>query len=436
MRRTVLSAVLLIVPGAAMGQDPAPPAAVGTLLLDSLPAQADIVVESPNLPALFASATKAGLGDAAAWRAAFDEQLRVWGAGAPTSGRLVTGGDALLAAADGEVLLASVALNLPDAQMPRVRATIFAMRSSRDAKTLLAAFHDVADGGLRLRYDGIARTEEIAGRPVLALPGAAGTLYVTIQDGLLVASDHALALGLFFRGLSREQVAAPANRPPAASLELAVRHGRDAAAWEGWIWGGAESVAWTPGDGDVAKPFVKRAAPSTSGVFIVGRSAVADLPLFPSPISRINRESDPGADFIGIDAGHSFEGRGDAPAAASNAAAAISGGAWRLGWLGAMANGKLELPFPDVAAASLRAPFESASKIAGDTTGEFIAWKPSKEPDHLSGPVGHGPATLLALRCLHDIARGIAPGETAPLRAVPKTRTDAPLPEPVEPRNK
>jgi len=417
-----------------MGGDPAPPAAsTGTLLLDSLPAQADVVVDSPNLPALFASATKAGLGDAAAWRAGFDEQLRVWGAGSPTTEKLVTGGDALLAAADGEVLFASIGLKLPDAGTPSVRATLFAMRSTRDEKTLRAAFRDVVEGGLRLRYDGIARTEEIGGRPVLALPGATGTLYVTIQDGLVVACDDALAIGLFFRGLSREQGPAPSNRPPAASLQLAVRHGRDAAAWEGWIWGDAESVTWTATDTNAATPFVGRPASSKSGVFIVAHEEVADVPLFPRAIPAPDPTKAHRVSYIGIDGGHLCEGLGEI----SPASDAISGGAWRLGWFGAMLHGNIDLPFPGVDAASLRAPYESASKIAGDTAGEFVAWKPSKEPGHLSGPIGHGPATFLALRCLHDIARGIAPGEIAPTTtAPPKTRVDAPLPEPVEPQHK
>jgi hypothetical protein len=429
MKKTSLAALLLALPAAAMGQDPAVPKSVGTTLLDALPDHADLVVATPNLPALFASAVQAGLGEAAAWRAGFDEQLRLWGAGSPSSGRLVTGGGALLEAADGEVVVASLALKLPDANAPQVRATLLAMRSTKDEKALRAAFLDVADGGLRLRYDGFARTEQIGGRPVLALPGSSGTLYVTIQDGLVVVCDHALALGLFFRGLSREQAPAASNRPPAKELLLSVRHGRGPAAWEGWIWGGAESVTWTTKETAPAT-FGSRGESSPSAVFVVAHPKVEDLPLFPRPVTS-PPEPTPGTDCVGIDGGHDFGATGE------KTATQVAGGAWRLGWLSALAKGTLELPLPSMDAAALRAPYASAAKLAGDKAGEFLAWKPSKDAGHLSGPIGHGPATMLALRTLHDIARGIAPGETAPApRVQPKKRTDAPLPEPTERANK
>jgi hypothetical protein len=444
MRRTALAAALLAVPAAAMGQDPAPAARpTGTLLLDSLPVQADVVVETPDLRALFESATKAGLGAAASWRTAFDEQLRAWGQGAPTTARLVAGGGALLDAADGEVVAASVGLKLPDQGAPSVRATLFAMRSTKDAKALGAAFRDVVDGGLRLRWDGIARTEEIGGRPVLALPGATGTLYVTIQDGLVVVCDHALALGLFFRGLAREEGPAPANRPPAGQLRLAVRHGRDAAAWEGFVWGDSESVTWTSA-ASAAETFVAHPEPSPTGVFLVAHDKMEDLPLFPRPVEAAGPAGEARISYVGIVDGHVVQGLGEAAQPMSSDEqlktfheSAIAGGAWRLGWLAAMAAGKLELPFPGADAGTLRAPYESAAKLAGDKAGEFVAWKAPKEPGHLTGPAGHGPATMLALRCLHDIARGIAPGQTAPAaRPAPKKRTEAPLPEPTEPVHK
>jgi hypothetical protein len=86
----------------------------------------------------------------------------------------------------------------------------------------------------------------------------------------------------------------------------------------------------------------------------------------------------------------------------------------------------------------LRGPLESATKLVGDKPGEWVCfpWK-STEPGRLSGPLGHGPTTFLALRTLHDISHAIAPGASEP-EAPPtvRTRPEIPLPPPTEPKDK
>src|SRR5215510_1167071 len=77
--RAALASVLLL-SAAALAQDSARPRPVGSALLDALPAQTDLVVATPDLPALLDAATKAGLGDVDSWRNAFDRQIDKWGA--------------------------------------------------------------------------------------------------------------------------------------------------------------------------------------------------------------------------------------------------------------------------------------------------------------------------------------------------------------------
>lgn len=424
MRRTTLAALLVVAPGLALAQDAPAPRPTGTVLLDAIPSQADLVVGTPDLPALLASASKAGLGDAAAWRAAFEAQMKAWGAAPGDPEKLSRGAGTLLDAADGEAVLAAMTLKLPGRTGANSRATIFAMRTTRDAKTLTAAFDDVVAGSLSLRYEGRRHIEESGGRPVICLPGNESTLWVAIQDGLVVASDHPLALGLFFRGLAAGK---PASTPTAiggADLLLTVRHGLGDAKWEGAIWGENESVTWT--SADRAPP---TGEPPGDAIVAVASKSASDMPLMPVPFapkppvpSRV--------DQIGIvDSGGQFTGAIDFR---GEPGTACHGGATRLGWLRAYADGKLALPMPGLDAAVLRGPFESAAKVAGEKKFELIRWK-SSEAGRLTGPVGHGPATFLALRSLHDIGHGIAPGRTAPAD-VPKPRWDAPLPPPTEPK--
>src|SRR5688500_14344022 len=224
MLRTVSIAVLLAVTGTVLAQDSAPLRPVGTVLLDAMPPQADIVLHTPDLRGLFDAAAAAGLGDAPSWRAAFDAQLRAWGGDG-----LVSGGGALLAAADGEAALAAVELKLPG-RAP-VRSTLFAMRSSADEKTLRAAVIELVEG-VRQHFEGEPREEEIGGRRVITLPGNERGLHILVQSRLVVACDHPLALGLFFRALATNDAASAAARKAATGpLRLTVRYGRGEAAW-------------------------------------------------------------------------------------------------------------------------------------------------------------------------------------------------------------
>lgn len=430
MRVPALLAVLVVVPVAALAQDAPAPRPTGSTLLDALPPEVDVVVDAPDLPGLFDSCAAAGLGDAGAWRKAFHLQLKAWGATPEDGTKLVSGGDALLAAADGEALLASLDIKMPGMSRPSERATLFAMRSTRDQKTLRAAVADLLDGGLRTHYEGEPRTEQIDGRAVLALPGNGRALYVLVQDGLLVATDHPLGIGLLSRGLARAAKSKPGSRPDAGPLKLVVRHGRGDAAWDGWMWGEGESVQWKDGAVRVARMFGRV---STSGVFVVADDKVEDLPIFPSPVRRNERGAGPpsatGTAFIGLDAGSVTSGGRD------DRGEDVPGGAWRLGWLGALGVGQIPVPFSAVDPRILRGTFDAAIKTAGASWGEFIPWR-SSEPGKLSGPLGHGPATLLALRCLHDISRGIPPGATeAPTSQAP-ARPPVPLPPPTEPKNR
>lgn len=410
-------------PALALAEDPAPSRPTGTLLVDAVPAQADLVVSVPDLPALLAAASRAGLGEASAWRSAFDAQMRAWGASPGDPEKLARGAGDLLDAADGEAVVAAMSLRLPGRADATSRATLFAMRTTRDAKTLTAAFDDLVAGALSLRYEGRRHTEEIGGRPVTALLGNGATLYVAIQDGLVVACDHPLALGLYFKGLAAETKAPPAARPPETRLLLSVRHGRGASAWEGWIAGGGESVTWTTELG--APP---TGAPPGDSIVAVASKGASDVPLMPVPFAPGPRIP-ASVDQIGItDEGRHFVGAGEF---AGEPGTAWDGGATRLGWLRAYAAGKLATPIPGLDPAVLRGPLDSAVKAAGAGAAELVRWK-SPETGRLTGPIGHGPATFLALRTLHDVGHGLVPGEAAPA-AVPKPRWDAPLPPPADP---
>jgi len=431
MRRTVLGLVVLTASVSALGEDPsAPPRPVGTTLLDALPPQADIVVDAPDLRALLESASKAGLGDAAAWRAAFDAQLLAWGGGSAAPEKLVRGGGALLEAADGEAVLASIDLKIPGTGRPSVRATLFAMRTTRDEKTLRAALADLLDGGLRQRYEGEPRRERIDGREITALPGNHGELFVAIQDGLLAASDHELALGLFLRGIAKDaKPPAPDGRPAAGLLKLLARHGRGDAAWEGWAWGDSESVQWK-----TDKPLAPFRVPSgamesRAFVVLVGADRFADLPVIPAPILQSELARHEGVNAVGLmDDGVPVVLDVEHMMGASRLSE--GGGASRLAWLRAYASGRLAPPVPGIDPSLLRGPYESATKAAGESVDQFVAWKTAAEPGKLTGFFGHGPATFLALRCLHDALRGIAPGGATP--PPPPDRPKAPLPPPTE----
>jgi hypothetical protein len=423
--RAALAAVALF-SAVAIAQDSARPRPVGTALLDALPPQTDLVVATPDLPALLTAAEKAGLGAAAAWREAFDAQLAAWGAPTGRPERLVAGAHAFLGAAEGEALVAAVSLR-PRGSDP-IRATLLAFRTTRDEKALRAAFKDVTDGGLWLRWDGDPRDEEIAGRAVVTLPSGHGSLHAVLGDGLVAVCDHPLALGLFLRGLA-DAKAAPAVE---SELRLTVRHGRGDRGWEGFVWGERETAQWKD-----AAPRAARipATPSTTRVFAVAGTS-PELPLFPIALESLQptsgRTGGGAPSYLALDGSSLVGGFDDA------AHPVCAGAAWRLGWLRALAAGKLAFPVPDVDVRLLRAPLDGAVKTAGKADGEFVSWT-SSGPGRLAGPFGHGPATFLALRTLHDIAHGAAPEsapDEGPRAPVGEPRGGAPLPPPKEPGDK
>jgi hypothetical protein len=86
---------------------------------------------------------------------------------------------------------------------PRTRCVFFAFRTRSKEKELRAAVDDVISSGLSTRWPGAPRVEQTMGRPVISLSAPHDGLWLRVQDGLVAASDHPLALGLFFRGLER-----------------------------------------------------------------------------------------------------------------------------------------------------------------------------------------------------------------------------------------
>ena len=444
MNRAALTVALLVLAGSALAGDP-PPRPTGTMLLDAAPRQADIVVHAPDLPALYESAARAGLGDAPSWRAAFEAQLTAWAALTRLPERLVKGGGALLDGADGEALLASFSMKLPNTSGVPTRATLLAIRSSLDEKTLRAAIVDVVDGGLRPRYEGEPREEEIGGRRVLTLPGNLSSLHILVQNGLVVVCDHPLALGLFLQGLGRPAAASARRSAPAGQMKLDVRYGRGEGAWEGWLWGEGESVSWKT---DKAGLAVFDTARSEENVCGIATSAIADLPLLPRPLAAAERaamekaaatarefDASTAVQSIGLTSRTAVVGMtpvGDPIGPVGRSTVAGPGGAWRLGWLRALAEGRLASPLPEADPAHLVRVRDAALKTAGASAGEFIPWKSGDQPGELRGPLGHGPATFLALRALHDIGHGLVPCTVAPEDAGRKERPEAPLPPPAE----
>lgn len=460
-----LATLLLALPVLAFAQDasrPKLPEPTGLVLLSALPARADLVVHTPDLPALLASAAEGGLGSPKAWRAAFRAQMQAWGerSGIPQS--LVQGAEGMLDAADGEVLLAG--LPMPAIGGP-ARATIFAFRTSYTQKRLKKSLGAIVEGGLRTVYPGVPHAEEIHGRPVLALPGIDDTLYISVQDGLVVASDHPLAMGLLFRGL--ESTDGP---EPAGNKLLEVRYGRGDATWTGWTYGGRESVSWrSASKAPLAVPIPNGVEP----IVAVAVERPRDVPLLPVPppswVSGLPAHAGtpvqvclPARGGLGVcgalpqgvspPAGIAGDGtivaggawstvRGVAGDAfilgqdAGKRVRRVAGGAQRLGWLKAWASGRLELPLLHVDRTLLKGVLDTTVHENTD----FIAWTATEQAGELRGPRWHGPATFLALRTIHGIATKTAPGAAVARRAVrvplpPSTDGGADLPKPVKPR--
>ncbi len=439
----------------ALAQEGATPAAeplrrpTGTLLLEALPPFADMTLHTPDLPALLRSAEAAGVGTAASWHDAFAAQLRRWGADLGEPDRLLRGGEALFGAADGEALLASMDLPSPVSGGKRERSTLIAFRSSRRADELRAALQDVIEAGLRVRYPAEPRTEDIVSHPVIALAAADAGLWIRVQDGLVAASDHPLALGLLFRGLQR--VGESGRTDGGRSMgpqRLEVRYGKPDVRWTGWVWGGRESVSWRAGPGEVSAtaPLPVDARP----VLAVAVEGVCDLPVFPARVpdwvADVGRKSPTGPrTTIALEEDGSFRlhqvdwawTSAETKTAAVPTERLVVGAASRLGWLRAIARGAVPSPIPGIDVAALNGPID-ASPAAPDarvTIGPLIEWQAPDQPGELRGPLWHGPATFLALRTLHDICTQTAPGASEPPKppAEPE-RPPTPLPPPVPPK--
>ncbi len=479
MRALRLAPLLLLLAVPALGQDPGrAPArgrgaatATGTRLLDAAPARADIVLHTPDLPALLEAEGRAGMGDAAAWRAAFERQLAAWGAMSGEADRLVRGGTALLRAADGEVLLAAVPA--PPMAGPE-RGTLLAFRTTWKAAALRGALDDVVAGGLAPRWPGAPERQVVMGRDVIAYPGTRTTLLVYLDDGIVAVSDHALALGLFLRGL--ERTTGGANDAGPRLLE--VRHGDVESAWTGWIWGERESVSWhVEGGAPVAAPLPLGVDPLVA----VALPMAGDAPVLPVPVDSWVRAFGVvhqgavsvaypragGAAVCGRDAADGTHPGADAapegalvtqpgvwallgrvPGAASvqsdlAAGEDVAGGMSLVGVVRAWASGRLPPPIPGVDPTFLEGPASSLPPLPGSG---FAPWHATANAGELRGAVGTGPATALALRALRDIATKTGPGERGPRPAggepaydTPQddagdAGTGAPLPDPKDDR--
>ena len=463
---------LLLIPAFALAQDApagkrsrqAPlPAATGRYLQSALPKRADLVVHTADLPALLASATAEGLGTAKAWRAAFRAQMAAWGARTGAPELLTEGAERLLAAADGELLLASMPTPAFDGPP---RATILAFRSSSRAGPLREAFQQVLDGGLIASYPSGVQQEQIGDRAVMALTGVEGRLYVRIQDGLVAVSDHPLALGLLFRGLERA-----AEPEVTSSMLLEVRHGIGESAWTGWTYGDRESVSWRSG---VETPVTAPLAYGFDPVVAVALPGASDAPVLPEPAPEWFADLPPGGpvgrlvllsklgSYHVMGSGDEFEvgvsgsgvtairvdgvwvaGTGEITIESQlpepTEPLVLAGGAMRLGWLRAWASGRLAAPLPGIDRQLFLGPLASAAWASGerDEREPFLAWKTTDQPGELRGPRWHGPTTFLALRTLRDIAMKTtlgSPQRTAAPPEAPLRTGGAALPPPVSPR--
>ncbi len=449
--KTVLA--LLTIAAVAVAQDSAPaplPAATGELLLAAMPDRADLLVHTPDLPALLASTDAAGIGGDELWAAAFRAQLEHWGAASGSPERLVDGGEALLRAADGEALVAS--LRLPPIGGPS-RATLLALRSSRRESELRKALLGVLEGGLAGLYSGVPRQEQVQSRPVTVLTRPEGRLYISVQDGLVAVADHPLALGLLFRGL---ESAGEPKGPGEKRLE--VRYGRGKERWTGWMYGDRESVSWkAPND----VPLVAHVPDGPRVVVAVATVEPEDSPLLPAPPPAwiVDLDPTPGhADAVVLlDDGEaaaciarlevstgqppfSVVVRPESDVVADDlvpGAKPVAGGASHVRWLRAYATGTLALPLPGIDG-ELLAPIVEQAEAALDSARPFHAWTVTEQSGEVRGPAWHGPTTMLALRTLHDLSRRRDPGPAvvrgdggAPL---PTPGVHRPLPPPTEDR--
>lgn len=246
------------------------------------------------------------------------------------------------------------------------------------------------------------------GRDVISLAGPFDQLYVRVEDGLVAVSDHPVALGYLFRGL--ERVAARAPKDP-EGVRLTVRYGRADAAdrWEGTTFLDRESVTWSaPRGWPVAAP-----SPDASVVSFVANEAL-DFPVFPVRISESVQEQvlrmsvRPVRISLGEDGVWAARASGQPAGDGKD----VAGEGSAISWLRGVAAGRIDPPFP-VDRDLVRVPLQSAELSAKDVRA-VAPWRTTSTPGEITGPVGSGPATFLALRTLRHAARGFQPFQPPP----------------------
>ena len=425
MRIRLLLPVLLL-PALALAQQAPASDPTGEVLLKALPPGVDLTIHVPSVPKFLASAPEAGVGSAQAWSDAFTSQLTAWGKDSGEPERLVKGGRALLSMADGEAVLCSLELpRVGTRRGPTVRCVMLAFRTSAKEPELRKAVDDIVAAGLSSRWEGALVTEHAMGRPVLRIASPHDALWIRVEDGLVAASNHPIALGLLFRGLERvQQEKSP--KEDVSAIRLHVRYGRadDAARWEGVTFLQTETLSLPEG----MKLPAAAHAPADAVMSLIADQG-ADTPVFPvrlpdDIVAQAERmDARPLALQFQADGTWAVAGTG----AAGEKDTRVSGSASRLGWLRALATGALACAVP-IDPAVLAAPLASAPQK--DAADEALEWRPMQDGMGIRGPAWHGPVTFLALRTLSDIIHGVTPGAAPPPPAAPPPLPGGALPAP------
>ncbi len=447
---TLLGALLVLPPLVAAQEAPvqAPVAApTGEMLLSAAGERADRLIHIPSLPAFLEQARQAGLGPADAWRKALKEQFSRWGRD-DNARRFARGAEQLLKVADGELLFLS--MRAPPVPGAGDRGTLLALRTSAGEAVLKRALEDLVEGGLGSHYEPERKSEQVAGRTVLTLISRNRTLYLAAQDGLVVAADHPLPLGLLFRGLARAK-----DGGDTGTKLMTARRGVGDHAWTGWMFGHRESLSGplrsaaitapipidfppavavaVPSPGDM--PFLPSPPPewvaettSTGPVSVIvgvrGTWGVAGANDVPCPASADKRPTNQGPDFW-------LHTPGDAaPPLLDGGAPQLVGAAAPLGWLRAMVRGEFPLPIGALDRALFDAPLKAAEATLAD--GAALPWEARDTAGELRGPAFHGPATFLALRLLYDTMGEKDRVDTSGGVPLPPPRALPPLPPPGE----
>jgi len=449
---TLLSALLALPPLVAAQDAPAAaPAAspVGEMLLSAAGERGDRLIHIPSLPAFLEQARRQGFGPAGVWRQALREQFSRWGRG-ESAKRLGRGAAQLLELADGEVLFLS--MRTPPVPGAGDRGTLLALRTSAGEAVLKRALEDLVEGGLGTFYNPERATDEVAGRSVLTLTSTDRTLYLAAQDGLVVAADHPLPLGLLFRGLARAE-----SGGDIGNKLMTTRRGVGGNAWTGWMFGHRESLSGPLLSAAITAPVPVDFPPAVA----VAVPSPGDMPFLPVPPPDWVAETTstgPVSVIVGVRGTWGVAGANDIPRPAAAAerptiqgpgfwlhtpsAAApplLDGGgpvtvgaAAPLGWLRAIVRGNFPLPIGVLDRSLFDAPLAAAEKTLTD--GSALPWEARETAGELRGPAFHGPATFLALRLLYDTLGETDRVDTSGGVPLPPPRALPPLPPPPVPR--